>query len=244
MCAMTCATLRSSSTTRMRASGWPAAAFAGSGGMESFALTGSHDARGPPAAQTAGPGGRLAAAARRVLGSPGDGFRRARPQPHPPRGRDGGAALRGGRGPCRPRTWRCRARCGGPSRGPRTGRPRGAQPLPLRAAPGRARDGSGRARRVPAGPAPGPRAVGIELRVSEVAARLGESQRSLEYAGRVLEHDPGNARPSGSRAARCSAWAGRGSPWRRSGRPWPPIRSRRTTGGRWPAWPSRSIRSS
>jgi tetratricopeptide (TPR) repeat protein len=35
---------------------------------------------------------------------------------------------------------------------------------------------------------------GIELRVSEVAARLGESQRSLEYAGRVLEHDPGNAR--------------------------------------------------
>jgi tetratricopeptide (TPR) repeat protein len=37
---------------------------------------------------------------------------------------------------------------------------------------------------------------GIELRVSEVAARLGESQRSLEYAGRVLEHDPGNARAS------------------------------------------------
>lgn len=35
---------------------------------------------------------------------------------------------------------------------------------------------------------------GIELRVSEVAARLGDSQRSLEYAGRVLEHDPGNAR--------------------------------------------------
>jgi tetratricopeptide (TPR) repeat protein len=35
---------------------------------------------------------------------------------------------------------------------------------------------------------------GIELRVSELAARLGESQRSLEYAGRVLEHDPGNAR--------------------------------------------------
>ena len=35
---------------------------------------------------------------------------------------------------------------------------------------------------------------GIELRVSELSARLGESQRSLEYAGRVLEHDPGNAR--------------------------------------------------
>lgn len=35
---------------------------------------------------------------------------------------------------------------------------------------------------------------GIELRVSELSARLGEAQRSLEYAGRVLEHDPGNAR--------------------------------------------------
>ena len=35
---------------------------------------------------------------------------------------------------------------------------------------------------------------GIELRVSELAARLGEWQRSLECAGRVLEHDPGNAR--------------------------------------------------
>jgi tetratricopeptide (TPR) repeat protein len=35
---------------------------------------------------------------------------------------------------------------------------------------------------------------GIELRVSELAARLGDSQRSLEYAVRVLEHDPGNAR--------------------------------------------------
>jgi tetratricopeptide (TPR) repeat protein len=35
---------------------------------------------------------------------------------------------------------------------------------------------------------------GIELRVSDLSARLGESQRSLEYAGRVLEHDPGNAR--------------------------------------------------
>jgi tetratricopeptide (TPR) repeat protein len=34
----------------------------------------------------------------------------------------------------------------------------------------------------------------IELRVSEVTARLGESERSLEYAGRVLESDPGNAR--------------------------------------------------
>jgi len=37
---------------------------------------------------------------------------------------------------------------------------------------------------------------GIELRVSELAARLGEWQRSLEYAGRALEHDPGNARAS------------------------------------------------
>jgi tetratricopeptide (TPR) repeat protein len=37
---------------------------------------------------------------------------------------------------------------------------------------------------------------GIELRVSELAARLGEAQRSLEYAGLVLEHDPGNARAS------------------------------------------------
>jgi tetratricopeptide (TPR) repeat protein len=35
---------------------------------------------------------------------------------------------------------------------------------------------------------------GIELRVSEVASRLGDAQRSLEYAGLVLEHDPGNAR--------------------------------------------------
>ena len=35
---------------------------------------------------------------------------------------------------------------------------------------------------------------GIELRVSELEARLGEWQRSLESAGRVLEHDPGNAR--------------------------------------------------
>lgn len=41
-----------------------------------------------------------------------------------------------------------------------------------------------------------PGRTGIELRVSEVAARLGDSQRSLEYAGRVLEHDPGNARAS------------------------------------------------
>ena len=32
---------------------------------------------------------------------------------------------------------------------------------------------------------------GIELRVSEVAARLGDAQRSLEYAARALEHDPG-----------------------------------------------------
>ena len=37
---------------------------------------------------------------------------------------------------------------------------------------------------------------GIELRVSELEARLGESQRSLEYAGRVLERDPDNARAS------------------------------------------------
>ena len=35
---------------------------------------------------------------------------------------------------------------------------------------------------------------GIELRVSELAARLGDSQRSLEYATRVLARDPGNAR--------------------------------------------------
>jgi len=41
-----------------------------------------------------------------------------------------------------------------------------------------------------------PNQPGIELRVSEVAARLGDSQRSLEYAGRVLEHDPGDARAS------------------------------------------------
>ena len=41
-----------------------------------------------------------------------------------------------------------------------------------------------------------PGRTGIELRVSELAARLGDSQRSLEYAGRVLEHDPGNARAS------------------------------------------------
>jgi tetratricopeptide (TPR) repeat protein len=32
--------------------------------------------------------------------------------------------------------------------------------------------------------------------VSEIAARLGEPQRSLDYATRVLEHDPGNARAS------------------------------------------------
>jgi tetratricopeptide (TPR) repeat protein len=36
----------------------------------------------------------------------------------------------------------------------------------------------------------------IELRVSELAARLGEWQRALEYAGRALGHDPGNARAS------------------------------------------------
>jgi tetratricopeptide (TPR) repeat protein len=41
-----------------------------------------------------------------------------------------------------------------------------------------------------------PEQPGIELRVSEVAAHLGESERSLEYAGRVLERDPGNARAS------------------------------------------------
>jgi tetratricopeptide (TPR) repeat protein len=35
---------------------------------------------------------------------------------------------------------------------------------------------------------------GIELRVSEVSARLGEWQRALESAGRVLQNDPGNAR--------------------------------------------------
>lgn len=36
----------------------------------------------------------------------------------------------------------------------------------------------------------------IELRVSELAARLGEAQRSLEYALRALAHEPGNARAS------------------------------------------------
>ena len=41
-----------------------------------------------------------------------------------------------------------------------------------------------------------PERPGIESRVSEVAARLGDSQRSLEYAGRVLAHDPGDARAS------------------------------------------------
>ncbi len=35
---------------------------------------------------------------------------------------------------------------------------------------------------------------GIELRVSEIAGRLGQSERSLEYARLVLEHDPGDAR--------------------------------------------------
>ncbi len=34
----------------------------------------------------------------------------------------------------------------------------------------------------------------IELRMSEVAARLGEARRSLEYAQRVLEREPGQAR--------------------------------------------------
>jgi tetratricopeptide (TPR) repeat protein len=35
---------------------------------------------------------------------------------------------------------------------------------------------------------------GIELRVSEVASRLGDSQRALDYAARALAHDPGDAR--------------------------------------------------
>jgi tetratricopeptide (TPR) repeat protein len=56
---------------------------------------------------------------------------------------------------------------------------------------------------------------GIELRVSEVAARLGESQRSLEYAGRVLEHEPGNARAS---------WL-QGSALFSLGRPWESLRA-------------------
>jgi tetratricopeptide (TPR) repeat protein len=34
----------------------------------------------------------------------------------------------------------------------------------------------------------------IEVRVSELSARIGESVRSLEYAGLALQHDPGNAR--------------------------------------------------
>ena len=39
-----------------------------------------------------------------------------------------------------------------------------------------------------------PERTGIELRVSEIAARQGEAQRSLESAERVLMREPGNAR--------------------------------------------------
>ena len=39
-----------------------------------------------------------------------------------------------------------------------------------------------------------PGRASIELRMSEIAARLGESRRALDYAAQVLEHEPGSAR--------------------------------------------------
>lgn len=39
-----------------------------------------------------------------------------------------------------------------------------------------------------------PRAVDVARRVSEIAARLGEPQRSMEFADRVLEIEPGDSR--------------------------------------------------